>query len=193
MYDDYTELQPGAAADFESLLRKYFKFDAPTGEPFDDDMQSTNTSPKGRWNMVQSLWVALKESRKTINLPRHNPAKHPAAGLGVCSSTLETPQSHHNFVLLCIPMMRWASKLWQAEVCRVNSDRDFFRILRHYYEHRGKRPWDKLRKVCAINFVKVNLLHCRNFSSGFCCILTGIIVCLVRDILKPPCRYPDVP
>lgn len=92
-----------------------------------------------------------------MNLPRHNPSKPQAAKLGACLTTPEIPQPHHNFVLLCVPFMRWASKLWQAEVCRVNSDQDFFRILRHYYEYRGKRPWDWLRKVRAINFVKVKL------------------------------------
>src|SRR5690606_4326176 len=63
----------------------------------------------------------------------------------------------HNFLLLCIPFMHRVAKLYQPDICRINSDQEFLYLLRRYYnEKRGRSPWRLLRKVKAINFVKVD-------------------------------------
>lgn len=56
---------------------------------------------------------------------------------------------------MCVPFMRQVAKLWQAEVCRINSDREFFRLMRYYYDQHTRRPWARFRKIEGINFVKV--------------------------------------
>ncbi|KUI53187.1 hypothetical protein VP1G_10526 [Cytospora mali] len=78
--------------------------------------------------------------------------------LGVCPVIPQTPQTNHNFVLLCVPFMQRAVKLHQAEVCRINPEQEFFRVLRYYYaSQRGFRSWARLRKVRSIDFVKFEM------------------------------------
>jgi hypothetical protein len=102
-----------------------------------------------------TIWSS---NQKGPSLPRHQQANLATAKLGVCSAALGYGPSDHNFLLLCVPFMRLVSKLWQAEVCKIHSDQDFFRILRYYYNQHGRRPWARFRKVDAINFVKVSHL-----------------------------------
>lgn len=158
LYDDYIELQSGAISKIEQLLGDYFS----TVHGTDESLNPSASSNVMRQGQI-SLWSANFRSvlwpfkNKGSSLPRHQPSKRTAEELGTCPLMPETPQMDHNFVLLCVPFMRWASKLWQAEICRINSDRDFFRVLRHYYDNHGKRPWAWLRKVQAVNFVKVSM------------------------------------
>ncbi|KAI7776303.1 hypothetical protein LA080_005490 [Diaporthe eres] len=140
LHDDYVELQTGAVLRLEQLLGKYF---SSTSEP--DEGAGADPSSDG--------------PGKASSLPRHHASKRSAEELGTCPVMPETPHMHHNFVLLCVPFVRLASKLWQAEICRINSDRDFFRVLRHYYSNRGRRPWARLRKVKAVHFVKFEMYH----------------------------------
>ncbi|KAK2609443.1 hypothetical protein N8I77_002940 [Diaporthe amygdali] len=158
LYDDYIELQPGAISKIEQLLGDYFHTVHGTDESLNPSVPSKvmRQGPIFSWSakFLSALWPF---KNKDSSLPRHQPSKRTAEELGTCPLMPETPQMDHNFVLLCVPFMRWASKLWQAEICRINSDRDFFRILRHYYNNHGKRPWAWLRKVQAVHFVKFEM------------------------------------
>lgn len=61
-----------------------------------------------------------------------------------------------NYILLCIPFQRWATKLHQPRVCHINSDQELFQALRHhYYANRGSSRWKRLRKVHGLEFVMV--------------------------------------
>lgn len=171
LHDDYVELQTGAVSRLGQLLGKYF---SPTSEP--DEAVSADASSDGPGKSVTDSWSLKLRSRfrfsneKASTLPRHHASKRSAEGLGTCPVMPETPHMDHNFVLLCVPFVRLASKLWQAEICRINSDRDFFRVLRHYYNNRGKRPWARLRKVKAVHFVKV-IMGISTAQAPFCIVL----------------------
>lgn len=157
LHDDYIELQPGAVPRLEQLLEQYF---SPTGKA--DGVISSGATPDAPDQGGVGLWGSKLLSRFKVSnnrastLPHHHLSKRSDEELGTCPVKPETPHMHHNFVLLCVPFVRLASKLWQAEICRINSDRDFFRVLRHYYNNHGKRPWAQLRKVQAVHFVKAS-------------------------------------
>lgn len=166
LHDDYIELQPGAVPRLEQLLEKYF---SPTSKA--DGVISSGATPDapdqggiGSWGSKLLSRFKLSNNRVST-LPRHSPPKRSDEELGTCPMMPETPHKHHNFVLLCFPFVRLASKLWQAEICRINSDRDFFRVLRHYYNNHGKRPWARLRKVQAVHFVKASTKGLRTQAS----------------------------
>lgn len=75
------------------------------------------------------------------------------------STVVSFARPQHHFLLLCLPFMRWGTKLFQSEVCRVNSDRDFFRLLgERYHTARAARkrgPFSWLLRPRSIEFVKV--------------------------------------
>ena len=79
--------------------------------------------------------------------------------------------AQHHFLLLCLPFMRWGTKLHQSEVCRVNSDRDFFRLLRERYytarKTRGIVPglslW--LQRPRFIEFVRLEVFASSDMAS----------------------------
>lgn len=158
LHDDYVELQTGAVLRLDQLLGKYFSFTSEPDEGAGADPSSDGPGQGGidSWRLKFRSKFRLSKG-KASSLPRHHASKRSAEELGTCPVMPETPLMHHNFVLLCVPFVRLASKLWQAEICRINSDRDFFRVLRHYYNNRGRRPWARLRKVTAVHFVKVRM------------------------------------
>lgn len=157
MYDDYTELQPGAATRLEQDLQEYFRDTMGTT----DDSDTTDGTSSSIFIDVTSRWLKslqrIPSKFQSSGLPQHQSLSHrPASQLGVCPVLPNTPAGNHKFVLLCIPFMRTALKLYQPEVCKMNSDQEFFRVLRYYYaSQRRTKSWFRLRTVRAINFVKV--------------------------------------
>lgn len=154
LHDDYIEIEPGAARRLEESLRSYFK-----GSNLMDNLDSTRQAPKQSFSNKANEWlkaIQLPGNLRFSKLPLHQSStKHPASQLGVCPTLLSNPPGDHKFVLLCVPFMR-TLKLYQPEVCKINSDRDFFRVLRYYYaSHRRTKPWIRLRTARAITFVKV--------------------------------------
>jgi hypothetical protein len=101
----------------------------------------------------------VQESRQLISqssaaqLPEHNRNKN--ATIGKCQ-TISDSVGVHDYLLLCIPFMRWATKLCQVEICQIKSDYDYFRLLRWYYgSKRGSfLSFLQLKKVNALHFAK---------------------------------------
>ncbi len=94
---------------------------------------------------------------RPMTLPRHRKDLQPEMELGPCPKQIGEAETDHSFVLFCVPFRRWAAKLHQAEVCRINSDQEFMQVLRHCYAtQRGPSAWTRLRKVHSIRFVKVS-------------------------------------
>lgn len=164
LHDDYIEFEPGAAGRLEQSLRSYFE-----GSALVDNSDPIRQASR------RSFFTKASERLKIMRLPdnlqfsklplwSHQSSKQqPASQLGVCPALPVDPPGDHKFVLLCVPFMR-TLKLHQPEVCKINSDRDFFRVLRYYYAtQRRTKPWTRLRKVRAINFVKVG--HAPELSS----------------------------
>lgn len=197
LHDDYIELQTGAVQRLEQLLEKYFSSTSEPDEAVDPDAISAAQGTGG----IDSWGVKLRSkfwlrNDKASTLPHHHASKRSAEELGTCPVMPETPHMDHNFVLLCVPFVRLVSKLWQAEICRINSDRDFFRVLRHHYNNRAKRPWARLRKVKAVNFVKVSM-EIAMTQVSFCVVFLPprhiLILLLVRDVPQPACGHSKVP
>lgn len=128
------------------------------------DVENTPEQPKD-WKQafpqaVSSLTRRAVAGKKGTNLSRYRPEKKKEViPIGACSLTETDGGGDHDFVLLCIPFMRVATKLHQPKICRINSDQEFFQLLRRYYaSKRGPSPWKWLRRVKFINFVKVSTL-----------------------------------
>lgn len=163
MYDDYIELRPGAVERLQKLLNDYFQADSTVTELVDAG-SNPNFPTKGNdiFARMTSWCRGLLAFSKNWNLPSRQPSRRPVDRLGVCPVIphAQTPQVGHDFVLLCVPFMQRAVKLHQAEVCRINSDQEFFRLLRYYYaSQRGVKSWARLRRVQSIDFVKVSKTH----------------------------------
>lgn len=157
MYDDYGELQPGAAKRLEQELQQYFRDNTSTT----GDTNAVDGTHSSKFTDAAASWLKslrrIPSKFQSSRLPQHQSFSYrPASQLGVCPSLPNTPPGDHKFVLLCVPFMRTALKLYQPEVCRMNSDQEFFRVLRYYYaSQRRTKSWFRLRTVKAINFVKV--------------------------------------
>lgn len=155
IYDDYTELQPGAVQRLERHLWNHTQSPSSTGT------NSQSNATAGYKDAMTGLVIRFKDiftSGKDWRLPSYyQPSRQSVKTIGECPRTQQAPPTSHDFALLCIPFMERASKLYQPEICRINSDQEFFRLLRYYYaSQRGVRTWARLRKVQAINFVKVS-------------------------------------
>lgn len=167
MWDDYSEVQPGATDELLQLLERYCSkppvvSTRPTGGPSysKSDTGGSSDNPRYSFNSLANWWKNIRSVLPAQGLlGSHDTGSGQASATlpGACPTILQTPNPSHDFVLLCVPFRQRASKLYQAEVCKINSDQEFFQILRHYYsKYRGTRPWDRLRKVRAIEFIEVS-------------------------------------
>jgi hypothetical protein len=176
LYDDFVELRPGAAKELETHLRSLH--DIQPAEMMDGENESRQ--PTTQNYMSIQTWKSLLQRLLPATRnppPRHDRTIEQDIELGLCSRNLDMSDRSHNFMLLCVPFQRWATKLHQAEICRINSDQELFRVLRHYYgTKRGISAWTRLRKVHGIDFVMVSHYHCHGhllyesdvFSSSRC-------------------------
>jgi hypothetical protein len=148
--------------ELQYLLDSYGK-DVTFDSTVDTSDQENVPEQPGDWKQTISRTFAtctqlLTAEKASASLPRHEQDKQEVNTTGACSRTRTGDTGTHNFVLLCIPFMRVATKLYQPEICRINSDREFLQLLRHYYQtKRGRSPWKWLRKVKSINFVKLEM------------------------------------
>lgn len=176
LHDDFVELRTGALDDLNQVLQGYGKdarFDnegyahaSDIEEMLDDGNPPPQTFPRQQRDWKQSISSAANSfigllgslAPGSSSLPRYRQDRGvDVATTGACVQTGSGRVGEHNFLLLCIPFMRVASKLYQPEVCRINSDQEFLKLLRHYYQtKRGQSPWRLFRKVKSINFIKVS-------------------------------------
>ena len=173
LHDDFVELRPGALADLDELLQSYgkdarFNNGISTQEiiqTLDDENLTAQTHPRQQTGWKQSVSSAANSCiglltslvPSSASLPHYRQdMDSDIATTGACIQTGSGGAGMHDFLLLCIPFMRVATKLYQPEICRINSDQEFLKLLRHYYQtKRGRSPWRLLRKVKSINFIKV--------------------------------------
>jgi hypothetical protein len=110
---------------------------------------------------VSSSWNSLSSSLKRGLTPglSQNPDTSSRAVTGECPDRQNANGSNeHNYLLLCIPFMQYAVKVQHADVCRLRSDQDFFRLLALYYDGlRGSiRSWLTLKELKGLLFVQVS-------------------------------------
>ncbi|OTB04211.1 hypothetical protein M426DRAFT_321063 [Hypoxylon sp. CI-4A] len=156
LYDDYVESRSGALDEFKSLLAQCgFKVQAP------GDLES-NDPPRAAPAPVNNTRKRKATGNKycDIRLPYFWQKQAPEK-LGICRPrSTGAPAGNHNYVLACLPFGRLVSRLHQPEVCTIDSDQDFFSLLRVTY--RGKRarnPLTFLRRVTSIHFVQFEVYN----------------------------------
>ncbi|KAK4202780.1 hypothetical protein QBC40DRAFT_195301 [Triangularia verruculosa] len=166
LHDDFVEVVPGAIEQLEAELRYQNTIqpdlELDNLEPYNDSESQPNASTR----RVSRIWTDLTQAFRKLQhplLPKHRaPRANMSLELGnPCpqSSQQTLPVAHH-FLLLCIPFLRFATRLFQPEVCQINSDQAFFQLLRLQYSNARMQKswlWGQLRRVQAIHFVKLEL------------------------------------
>ncbi|CAH0050481.1 unnamed protein product [Clonostachys solani] len=174
--DKYVEMSPGSLAKFKAELEAYGR---PPNACQDQD-NNVPVSTTGSVRMVSGVLSGLwKQLRRPKNTPIDRLPSHHAGGIVLeefgCPAQPQRPQGDHAYLLLCLPFMRLAVKLRQDEVCRLNSDRDFFSFLRSSYEAaRQRKAWPWMRRVSTIDFTRfevfdnnlVNIQHKPSLPTG---------------------------
>ncbi|KAK6437956.1 hypothetical protein LTR95_005846 [Oleoguttula sp. CCFEE 5521] len=153
MYDDYMEIRPGALRDLQHSLDHY----------------RSNTSPHSTSvGTLTAMWTFARRamfssaSGGQAQLPQHNnqlsPVTQPA---GPISTPASVPTGPLQFLLLCVPFKRHATKLAHVPTPTPVSDIDFFRLLRHQYTSiRGRfRRIISLRILAELRFVQFEVFR----------------------------------
>ncbi|TPX13401.1 uncharacterized protein E0L32_006131 [Thyridium curvatum] len=143
-YDDFKQLESGGVNDLTETFRTYANEDH-LSEGCKQEMRS---SPGWR------RWIGKSSASSSAQLPFSQKSSVAESAIGSCHKTSQIQRNTHNYVLLCVPFMKKALKLHNAEVCKINSDREFFRMLRYYYtQHCPRKRFSIPKRVQALNFV----------------------------------------
>lgn len=124
-----------------------------------DETDQTQLSKDGS-TVLTSLWSCIR-GKSLQALPTHRTDQlDKTLTVEGCQSSRTQPvqayRSNHKFVLLCIPYMRWGTKAHQPDVCAIESDQQFFNLLRASYDtYRTQSRWHWLRSVRSIRLAKV--------------------------------------
>ncbi|RYC54366.1 hypothetical protein CHU98_g11840 [Xylaria longipes] len=166
LIDDYESKYEGAIEAFEYRLREYNQVSQSVQQ--DNDTSRSNVMAQHAWKgaiptTLQWFHKALTKA-KSPGLPSHQQNHNgPPIQLGSCVRSAGTAQAYHNFVLLCVPYLRWGLRLHNSEVCRINSDQQFFELLRQcYFGQRRGTIREALRiftKVRALQFVQFEVFR----------------------------------
>jgi hypothetical protein len=145
-------------AELHSLLQGYAKGLAVENSAETSDVKNSLKQPEGWKSTIARATLAcialFTFTKVPGTLPQHRQDEQEVITTGACTSTGIGGDVTHDSLLLCIPFMRYG-KLYQPEICRINSDREILDLLRRYYNtKRGRSSWRLLRKVKSINFVK---------------------------------------
>lgn len=148
----------------EALKAQLLGYGAPSGvsEVTETVGSNANSPPQGQKASFKGLWKGshlFARGQPAKSLPTHHSGRA-ALDRHACPQAPGSTTVPHNFVLLCLPFMRWATKLQQPEVCRLRSDQDFFRLLGSTYAAaRATLSWPQLRRVSAIDFVRFEMFQ----------------------------------
>ena len=166
-YDDFVELRPSAAVEYEeSLLRRLSTSrgrpnpveqiareqsggDTRTTKPPNSNRSSyVSNGINGFTNFVKGL--TDKESRAPP-LPRYQVENRNAVVPGAPSELL--------YLLMCVPQHQYATKLLQPQISAIRSDQDFFLLLRrNYRQMRGRiRRLLSLKALRSVKFVQLEM------------------------------------
>ena len=155
LYDDFQELFPNAVQDLEQRLNL-------SSNSSPQDRNGHNANRPGFINSVaDSLLGLLSYFRKSQRGGSRPPSLH-------MYETNDSSQGPTNpastnledlFLLLCIPHRKYATKLVQMNVCKLQSDREFFTNLKTQYQKMRGHFISvlSLRKLTLIQFVKFEL------------------------------------
>ncbi|KAI9853396.1 MAG: hypothetical protein M1830_006676, partial [Pleopsidium flavum] len=150
LYDDFTELRPGAVEKLEELLN------SSDDRTHQKGSNSSGGSIKGLGrSIVNGLQATLKllGASESSELPQYQLQK---------ASSKAPPQPPTSpdvilYLLLCISDGAFATKLLHLNLCEVTTDLKLFSLLRDtYQEMRGRKwSWLSLRTMRCIKFVQL--------------------------------------
>lgn len=180
MYDDYVELQPGAASRLQTSLNKSPETAATTAEGGSAFMHSLGST----------IWDIYTKARRTITIKEQRLPLQQSSPI-VCVQQQAAPPSRPEealFLLVCQNVSVHDKKLSQLSICDVDSDEKIFRALNDHYQSRFTGWWSlaSFRTLTGIKFVRFDLY--RKSQS--------VDVRLINDILaadNPDYRYAPVP
>ncbi|KAF4946974.1 hypothetical protein FSARC_14068, partial [Fusarium sarcochroum] len=158
-YDDYLEKREGALEELQALLEDYKDMNLELVRNLASEDWAVT---KKKTSLVSRLKASFSFARpegssgklptydRSVTSSEFGEACHISSGI---ENSLSDPK--HKFLLVCAPFMERAVKSHQPDVCKIHSDRDFFKALRHTYSacRRGYK-WRWLRRVSSIDFVK---------------------------------------
>ena len=147
-FDDFVELRPGAAKQYEQLLHRT-QSNSDQSADYRNDAVSRFLSRFTK--AIGEVLQGYKEGR-ALPLPQHKPV----------SARQHQPQApaktadQQIFLLLCIPYRQYATKLLQLELQDLQSDQHLFNLLRAGYKDiRGRLKSSlSLKTVKSIKFVQ---------------------------------------
>ena len=156
-FDDFRELRTGAVADYETFLHRRLRKNTSPGHTGPGvTASSVLRSVAQRINLVQSTArTSDEEGQDSSSLD----AELSQAGSPSMSISNAAAPSDGLYLLLCLPYKTRGTKLVQPDLEKINSDQDFFRLLKSCYsEIRGKtRSMLSLRTPRRIQFVQLEL------------------------------------
>ncbi|TRX88915.1 hypothetical protein FHL15_010143 [Xylaria flabelliformis] len=152
--DDYESKCEGAIEAFKGRLKQYNR----VTQPVQGHLRKGAIPTAIQW--IRNFLATAKSP----GLPSYRRSDDSLLSqLGSCVSSAGTSQANHNFVLLCVPYLRWGLRLHNSEVCKINSDQQFFKLLQQCYFAQRHRPARKLlrifTKVRALQFVKFEVFR----------------------------------
>ncbi|KAF2962749.1 hypothetical protein GQX73_g10821 [Xylaria multiplex] len=164
--DDYENKYEGAVEAFEHQLKQYNQ--TPRSYEQDNQTGNSNIATQDRWigtisTIIRWFRTSLTKA-KSHGLPSYQQdGNRPSIQLGSCVKSAGSAEAPHNFVLLCVPYLRWGLRLHNIEICRINSDQQFFQLLRKCYfsQRRGtiRGVFRIFTKVRALQFVKFEVFR----------------------------------
>lgn len=132
LYDDFTEIVPGAVKQLEAELR-YQNTKQPELEYDNLDAQNTPRShPNSFARVLFQMWTGTTQIFRKFQyplLPEHKSSRGNMSlelGNPCAQSSQQAPYTTHLFLLLCVPFLRFATRLAEPEVCQINSDQELF-------------------------------------------------------------------
>ncbi|KAK3172037.1 hypothetical protein OEA41_004121 [Lepraria neglecta] len=164
LFDDFLELRPNAAKDYENELRN---------RPFWKIRRRNVTRPQQGGNAMSSGFPTFRAlvdkikaqfNNKSPLLPQDTSSEQSTNPLQTLSSTSRSSRSSNLdalFLLLCIPHQKFATKLLQLDLTGLRSDQHFFNLVHQsYQEVRGR--WKRLfslKTVQSIKFVQFEVFE----------------------------------
>lgn len=170
--DEFMELRPAAAADYENLLQersshlKGYHYPVKHGQDIQDatDAGDTNSQSErstavpiigGGPTIVTSSVSSLPGKRRSEStLPQYQLKSRDVQRKMslICNNELL-------FLLLCIPQHQFATRLLQPQISDITSDQGFFLLLRRNYQQmRGRmRRVFSMRTIRSIKFVQLEM------------------------------------
>ena len=169
-YDDFVELRPSAAVEYEeSLLRRLSTSRGrpnPVGqiarEQSGGDMRSTKPPDSNRSSYVSNGISGITNFVKGLTDKEIRSPPLPRYQLGNRNAVVPGTSSRNHellYLLMCIPQHQYATKLLQPQISDVRSDQDFFLLLRNNYRQmRGRiRRLLSLKALRSVKFVQLEM------------------------------------